>query len=298
VSNGAGATAAITVTPLFAAGLTNTVTGTCDGTDSNAANNTATVVTTVLGAGVLTVSPVTDLVATGALHGPFNPGAQVYALTNVGTAPLVWQATNAMNWVNLSSTGGTLNVMSGTTVTVSIGGNASDLSTGVWADVVAFINLTAGTGSATRNVQLTVIPVGPLDHFAWSGVGGRTDATLPSRLASRPRMPAATRCRRLPTRSAFRMAGNVRADPVPRGQRTTAWFYPMCTSYHDSRTQVIYPANAFGGPCMITSMALNVTTVPGQVMSNWTIRLKHTALTNYAGLARMGNGLDDGVSGE
>ncbi len=65
------------------------------------------------------------------------------------------------------------------------------------------------------------------------------------------------------------------------GTGTTAWDYPMHTFYHDTRTQVIYLASELSGPRRITSLALNVSVLPGQVMNAWTIRMKHTALANY-----------------
>ena len=56
----------------------------------------------------------------------------------------------------------------------------------------------------------------------------------------------------------------------------------MNTYYHDSRTQVIYLAGELGGDATFTALALDVTTVPGMVMSNWTIRMKHTSMNSYS----------------
>jgi len=56
----------------------------------------------------------------------------------------------------------------------------------------------------------------------------------------------------------------------------------MGTLFHDARTQIIYLADEVGAPGKINALALNVTAAPGQTMSNWMIRLKHTALSNYA----------------
>ena len=58
-----------------------------------------------------------------------------------------------------------------------------------------------------------------------------------------------------------------------------AW--PLATSYHDSRTQVIYPAELVGHAGKITALALDVHTVPGRTLDNWSIRVQHTALTEY-----------------
>ena len=55
----------------------------------------------------------------------------------------------------------------------------------------------------------------------------------------------------------------------------------MRASYHDARTQVIYPASELGRACTLNSLALEVTTPPGQTLENWTIRMKHTTLTEH-----------------
>ncbi|MHC5055753.1 MAG: immunoglobulin domain-containing protein [Planctomycetota bacterium] len=65
-----------------------------------------------------------------------------------------------------------------------------------------------------------------------------------------------------------------------------SWWHPMNTNYHDARTQAIYLASEMGGPMTINALALEVTTLPGQTMSNWTIRMRHTALSDYTGGAQ------------
>lgn len=57
---------------------------------------------------------------------------------------------------------------------------------------------------------------------------------------------------------------------------------PLYTYYHDQRTQCIYLQSELGTAANIRGLSLNVTTVPGQTMNNWTIRMKHTALSSYA----------------
>jgi hypothetical protein len=60
----------------------------------------------------------------------------------------------------------------------------------------------------------------------------------------------------------------------------TTWSYPLETYYEDARTQVIYPAELLAGARTITNLALRVTKAPGP-MTNWTIRMKHSALDAY-----------------
>ncbi len=54
--------------------------------------------------------------------------------------------------------------------------------------------------------------------------------------------------------------------------------FPIYTGTCDQRSQAIYPPWDLGGPGRIVSLALDVTRLPGQTLSNWTIRVKHTDL--------------------
>ena len=65
------------------------------------------------------------------------------------------------------------------------------------------------------------------------------------------------------------------------GSGPSSWDYPLYTFYHDARTQTIYLASEIGGAYTLNSLALDVTTIPGQVMTNFTIRLKQTSLAAY-----------------
>ncbi len=69
---------------------------------------------------------------------------------------------------------------------------------------------------------------------------------------------------------------------VTIGTGTSSWTFPMYTFYHDSRTQVIYLASELGSAGLIKSLSLNVSTIPGQIMNNWTIRMKYTTLSTYS----------------
>jgi hypothetical protein len=57
--------------------------------------------------------------------------------------------------------------------------------------------------------------------------------------------------------------------------------YPMATSNASARTQVIYLQSEIGTYCTITGLALNVWSIPGQPLDNWTIRMKHTTLSEH-----------------
>ena len=86
----------------------------------------------------------------GRSGGPFSVTSQIYTLQNVGAAPLTWNATGIPDWLNVSSTGGTLNPGASTTVTVSLNAKANSFLIAHAVGNVAFNNVTAGT---TQNRQ-------------------------------------------------------------------------------------------------------------------------------------------------
>lgn len=69
--------------------------------------------------------------------------------------------------------------------------------------------------------------------------------------------------------------------PVTVGSNTTTWGLPFGTSFHDARLQSIYLTNEIGAPGRIIGLALDVATVPAQIMSNFTIRLRATPDDRY-----------------
>jgi hypothetical protein len=68
---------------------------------------------------------------------------------------------------------------------------------------------------------------------------------------------------------------------VTIGTGTEAWRYPLNALYEDARTQIIYLPGEIGDSYTITSLALDVVQVPGQILNNLTIRMKHTDLFAY-----------------
>jgi hypothetical protein len=57
--------------------------------------------------------------------------------------------------------------------------------------------------------------------------------------------------------------------------------WPIDTSYHDQRTQVIYLSSEIGDTKRITDMALNINEVPGQILNNFTIRMRNTNRSEF-----------------
>jgi hypothetical protein len=90
------------------------------------------------------ISPV-GFTSQGRSGGPFSVTSQIYTLENVGATPLNWNATGIPDWLNVSSTSGTLNPGASATVTVSLNSNANSFLITHAVGNVVFNNLTAGT---------------------------------------------------------------------------------------------------------------------------------------------------------
>ncbi len=122
----------------------------------NGAKNSYSINVTTVSPGVLDVSPIDHLMASGNQSGPFGPSTTIqYTLINNGGKSINWTATKNQSWVNLSSAGGTLDAGGSTPVTVSLNASANILATGNYSDIVTFIDTTNNT-SVSRNVTLGV----------------------------------------------------------------------------------------------------------------------------------------------
>ena len=137
-------------------GTTNPIPITDDGNKTVTANFAAT-------PGVLVVTPLNGLTASGAAGGPFSPSTAGYILQNTGGTTLNWIASAVQPWISLSSSSGSLTPGASITVTVSINDNARSLLPGSYNDTVSFSETTAtgssrayGAGNASRPVTLTV----------------------------------------------------------------------------------------------------------------------------------------------
>jgi len=75
--------------------------------------------------------------------------------------------------------------------------------------------------------------------------------------------------------------GFINCVTVTIGTDTSGWEYPLHTNYHDSRTQVIYLAGEIGGSGYITELALDIMIGSEEPLENWTIRMKHTSMSEY-----------------
>ncbi len=94
-----------------------------------------------------------------AVHNPDGSSAlnlDEFQLLNSGSTLLGWRAESDQPWLLLSKTQGVLGAGQAEAVVARIGPTASSLAPGSYPGSVRFDNLTSGTGSITRQVQLIV----------------------------------------------------------------------------------------------------------------------------------------------
>ncbi|MGD8452607.1 MAG: C25 family cysteine peptidase [Phycisphaerae bacterium] len=114
----------------------------------------------------LSVSPRTNLTATGQSGGPFTPDSIDYIVKNIGDYGVDYEVTHSQPWVTVSETTGYLAPQDSITVTVSINAQANSLGHGTHEDTINFVNLTDDTGSCARSVTLTVGVPRPI--YVWT----------------------------------------------------------------------------------------------------------------------------------
>jgi len=107
-------------------------------------------------ADALRIAPGTDLTFEGPLGGPFSPAAQIWSLTNTGTAPLNWIVTNIPAWLNVTPGGGTLAAGGpAAIITATPSAAAGALAAGSYSALLMFTNQNNGFGQS-RQVTLSV----------------------------------------------------------------------------------------------------------------------------------------------
>ena len=123
---------------------------------------------------------------------------------------------------------------------------------------------------------------GPLDHFTWDAIPSPQQVAVPFPVKITAQDTNGFTVTGFEEAIALSAATGSGPTEATVGTGTSTWSFPFSTYYHDGRTQTIYLASELPGPGIIEWLALDVTTIPGQTMSNWTIRIKHTALDAYS----------------
>ena len=122
-----------------------------------------------------------------------------------------------------------------------------------------------------------------IDHFAWTPIALTNSLGIPFCVSFIAQDSNDTTVIDFADEANIRGVIREEHREVSIGAGALPWIYPMSTSFRDARTQIIYLTNEIGYANSITGLAVNVSTTPGQTMTNFTIRMKHTDLNNFNG---------------
>jgi len=135
--------------------------------------------------------------------------------------------------------------------------------------------LSSGPFTATFTIPETPA----LDTFAWSAISSpqAVDTPFLATITSKDQFGD--------TFTDFNSTANLSALVIGTntlGAGTASWGFPFFTYWEDARSQVIYLQSELGAATTLRGLALDVTEIPPLALNNWTIRMKHTALSSYA----------------
>ena len=272
--------AAVTI-PAGSTSMTFTLTA----PDNALTDGTASVTITASAAGFTNGTGTTNVLDNDVHH--FTIGAIASPQTRGGPFSVTVTAKDVNNVTMVSYTGTTTLSASGTggadAITPTV---TTAFAAGVWTGNVTVntfdtnIVLTASDGLGhTGASNAFTVAAGPLHHFVWNAIASPQATGTP--------FAATITAQDIGNNTAASFTGTaaLNCGQAPRsvgaGTGSTLTL-PLYTVYHDQRSQCIYLQSEIGSAGTIRALALNVTTIPGQTMNNWTIRMKHTALASYA----------------
>ena len=129
--------------------------------------------------GILAVEPQESFWSTGLVGGPFVPESKTFLVSNTGGSPLNYTVSKTQPWVEISTTGGTLEVGGSTNVTLSFNSATEVLGLNTYIDTVFFSNTDILENTISRTVTLVitgtppgVLSVSPTESFWSSGSFG------------------------------------------------------------------------------------------------------------------------------
>jgi subtilisin family serine protease len=144
----------------------------------------------------------------------------------------------------------------------------------------------ARKGLATRAGPVwsfAVPPVGAVKHFVWDPLPVNTPVATPIAVHIGAFDEYDNPVTSFTDRAT--LAALVQAPVSITGTGAVVNTAVLGTFYKRARTQAIYLPAEVGPSGSLTELALNVSGVPGQMLNNFTIRLKHTAKSTYSGSA-------------
>ena len=102
------------------------------------------------------VTPASGYYSSGPQGGPFNPGVQIFTMTNTTGSPINFTCTADQPWVSIFMPSGTVPANQGWANPIFIANAANTLTPGTYTSTVTFTNTSGTGGNTTRTVTLIV----------------------------------------------------------------------------------------------------------------------------------------------
>ncbi len=206
------------------------------------------------------------------------PVESTLEIWNTAVSTLDYSITSNVPWLSISPSSGS---STGELDHVTLNYDAIGLAAGTYTGQLTIA--AAGAFNSPQSVDVIMeLYEQTLDHFSWEPIGTDqwVDQPFDVSVSARDQHDAivSSFTNSIPISG---LVGGVAPPEIDLGSESSLWYMPLGSSYHDARTQSIYLNNEIGYACTITSLALNVSSIPGQTLGNWTIRMRHTSLSNY-----------------
>lgn len=164
---------------------------------------------------------------------------------------------------------------------------ASPFVSGQWTGNVAMLNygigvrITATAGAITAVSSPFTVTHGAMDRFAFDPLSAVQYKDLPFAVAVRARDAFGNDVSSFSGSANLSTSAGGTQSEVTIGTGGNLANVPFSTGSEDCRAQMILTAAELGGADYLTSLALDVGSLPGQTMTRWTIRFKHTAMPDF-----------------
>ncbi|MDB6034054.1 MAG: Serine protease, subtilase family, partial [Verrucomicrobiales bacterium] len=137
------------------------------------------------------------------------------------------------------------------------------------------LNVLLNTPSAVITITHSADGIGTLDHFQWSTILSPQYSNYPiaATLSARDAQNQIIQ----DFNSPVTLSALIPEAPLEVGSGTIPAVFPLGSFYQDSRSQIFYPSSEVGTAKRFSALSLQLASSTGLSLSNWVIRLKHTA---------------------
>ncbi|MCB1228019.1 MAG: hypothetical protein KDK99_19595, partial [Verrucomicrobiales bacterium] len=189
--------------------------------------------------------------------------------------------TRAANWLSVHPASGQIPIASSTDLTIT--SDAAALEPGVYPGAVSLAS-TDPTAQPPPSIPVTFTVTSPVHHFTWAPLTG----PLQDDTAFTTSLQAETEAGQLVSdfQGTAQLSARVEtADAMASGTGSAAVNPPFNAALADSRMQALYLPSEIGPARRLVELQIPVTSSPNQTLRQFTIRIRHSDLTDFSSTA-------------